>query len=70
MERFVALHRNQFGDIISFVTSLGRIISYKKAIIEVESGLIEGVLKKEDLEGNAYLMPELQSSFDDLPNTF
>ena len=70
MERFVALHRNQFGDIISFVTSAGRIISYKKALMEVENGVIEGVLKKVDYEGNAYLLPELQSSFDDLPNTF
>jgi hypothetical protein len=70
LEKFIAIHRNHFGEIISFVTSNGRIISYQKAIMEVENGLIEGILKKEDSDGNSYLQPAFESSFDDLPNTF
>ncbi|MDP4083520.1 MAG: DUF3892 domain-containing protein [Bacillota bacterium] len=70
MEKFIALHRNHFGDIISFVTSTGRIISYQKAIMEVESGFIEGILKQVDLEGHSYLTTQDGSSFDSLPNTF
>jgi hypothetical protein len=38
--------------------------------MEVENGVIEGVLKKEDSDGNSYLQPAFESSFDDLPNTF
>jgi hypothetical protein len=38
--------------------------------MEVENGLIEGVLKKEDSDGHSYLQPAFVSSFDDLPNTF
>jgi hypothetical protein len=70
LEKFIAIHRNHFGEIISFVTSNGRIISYQKAIMEVENGVIEGVLKKEDSDGHSYLQPEFESSFDNLPNTF
>lgn len=70
MEKIIAIHRNYFGEIISFVTSNGRIISYQKALMDVENGLIEGVQKKVDLNGESYLEPELESSFDDLPNTF
>lgn len=70
LEKLVALHRNHLGEIISFVTSTGRIISYKKALMEVESGLIDGVEKQEDLEGHSSLAPLDGSSFDSLPNTF
>lgn len=42
-ERIVAVQKNIFGEIINFQTSSGRIISYRKAIQEAESGTITGV---------------------------
>jgi hypothetical protein len=38
--------------------------------MEVESGLIEGVQRIEDIHGHYYLQPEVEASFDNLPNTF
>jgi len=70
VEKLVALHRNHFGDIISFVTSEGRIISYRKALLEVESGLIQGALSNVDIDGHRYLLPEQEQSFDQYPNLF
>jgi hypothetical protein len=70
VEKLVALHRNHFGDIISFVTSEGRIISYQKALMEAEGGIIQGVQTREDLDGHKYLMPEQDQSFDLYPNLF
>lgn len=42
-ERIIAVQQNIFGDIINFQTSTGRIISYRKALQEAESGAIDGV---------------------------
>ena len=42
-ERIVAVQKNIFGEIINFQTSSGRIISYRKALQEAESGNIAGV---------------------------
>lgn len=70
MEKLVALHRNQFGDIISFVTSQGRVISYRKALMEAENGLIEGVHAQTDYEGNVYLSPGPGESFDQYPDIY
>ncbi|WP_019155906.1 DUF3892 domain-containing protein [Robertmurraya massiliosenegalensis] len=33
-EKIVSVYRNHMGDIISFQTSQGRIISYRKALLE------------------------------------
>lgn len=70
METVVALHRNHFGEIISFVTSTGRIISYRKALLEAESGLIQGIQPAEDPTGNLTLSPEQVQSFAHYPDTF
>lgn len=70
METIVALHRNHFGDIISFVTSEGRVISYQKAIVEAENGVITGVQTYLDTNGHVSLMPEQEQSFDYFPNLF
>jgi hypothetical protein len=70
LETVVALHRNHFGDIISFVTSTGRVISYRKALIEAQSGLIQGIQTAEDLTGNLTISPEQVQSFAHFPNLF
>lgn len=70
LEEIAAIHRNHYGDIINFVTTNGRIISYRKALMEAESGLIGGVQTKEDDLGNLIIIPELEQSFDHLPNLF
>jgi hypothetical protein len=38
--------------------------------MDVENGLIEGIQMAEDGNGNIYLVPENNDSFDDLPNLF
>ncbi|KGM45884.1 DUF3892 domain-containing protein [Neobacillus niacini] len=71
METVVGIHRNHFGEIISFVTSGGRVISYQKALMEAANGDITGVLAAEDHHGNLVLSPEQQDqSFDHYPNLF
>jgi hypothetical protein len=70
MESIVALHRNHFGDIISFVTSGGRIISYRKALIEAELGVIHGVQTIMDEFGKILLFPEPEQSFDHYPDLY
>ena len=70
MEKITALHRNFFGEIISFVTSSGRVISYQKALAEAENRGIDGIEVKEDEHGNSFLTPTAAESFDDYPNLF
>ncbi|WHY84368.1 hypothetical protein QNH39_17090 [Neobacillus novalis] len=70
METIEGVHRNHFGGIISFVTSDGRIISYRKALLEAENGCIQGVQSIEDSDGNLSLSPETDQSFDHYPNLF
>jgi len=70
LETIAAVHRNHFGEIISFVTSEGRIISYRKALSEAEDGLIHGVLATPDTDGKMSLIPATDQSFDHFPNLF
>jgi hypothetical protein len=70
VETVVGLHRNHFGEIISFVTSGGRVISYQKALMEVANGVIQGVQAEEDHDGRLVLSPEQDQSFDHYPNLF
>ncbi|MGM0899824.1 MAG: DUF3892 domain-containing protein [Bacillota bacterium] len=42
-EELTGLYRNNAGDIISFLTSEGRVISYRKALMEAEEGTLTGV---------------------------
>lgn len=69
MENIVALHRNHYGEIISFQTSSGRIISYRKAIQDVENGLIEGVELDTDVNGEIYISPS-DNTFEDYPQIY
>ncbi|WP_423407169.1 DUF3892 domain-containing protein [Heyndrickxia sp. MSNUG] len=55
-EQLVAIHKNHAGEIISFQTSSGRIISYRKALNEAEAGTITGVNINETDEGSASLV--------------
>jgi hypothetical protein len=70
MESIVALHRNYFGEIINFVTSEGRIISYRKALQEAENGLIQGVQASQEEHGRLSLIPESDPSFDQYPDLY
>ncbi|WP_428908856.1 DUF3892 domain-containing protein [Niallia sp. Krafla_26] len=66
VEQLIAVQRNHFGDIISFQTSGGRVISYRKAIQEVEEGMIQGVSLEEGHHG-AFLSPSSHSNFNEFP---
>jgi hypothetical protein len=70
VETVVGLHRNHFGEIISFVTSGGRVISYQKALMEAANGAIQGVQATENHDGRLVLSPEQEQSFDQYPNLF
>jgi hypothetical protein len=70
VEKIAALHRNHFGEIINFVTTNGRVISYRKALMEAANGLIDGIQTTEDENGNLILTPELEHSFDHLEDLF
>ncbi|WP_338470021.1 DUF3892 domain-containing protein [Niallia sp. XMNu-256] len=62
-EKLIAVQRNQYGDIISFQTSSGRVISYRKALMEVEDGIIEGVSINEEQNGTFILEPNIGATF-------
>ncbi|MFD1776127.1 DUF3892 domain-containing protein [Paenibacillus rhizophilus] len=42
-ERFVAVQKNGDGDLTSFQTSTGRVVSYEQALQEIQAGAIAGV---------------------------
>ncbi|HWJ76630.1 MAG TPA: DUF3892 domain-containing protein [Niallia sp.] len=72
MEQIIAVERNKMGDIINFKTSMGRIISYRKAILEIESGVIDGVEMKEvsDNETFTNMIVDNFESFPDIYSSF
>lgn len=69
-EKLVAVQRNYFGDIISFQTSEGRIISYRKALQEVELGYIVGVEIIEQQDGHLSLETHSADGFDTYPTIY
>ncbi|PAE24513.1 DUF3892 domain-containing protein [Bacillus sp. 7894-2] len=69
-EQLTAVYRNNNGEIISFQTSGGRIISYRKALMEAEEGVIEGIHINEYEDGSRQLNPSDVSSFDDFPSLY
>jgi hypothetical protein len=69
-EQLVAIHKNHDGEIISFQTSSGRIISYRKALLEASSGAISGVNIIEDADGSASLVSEAGVGFDQFPDIY
>jgi len=58
MEKIIKVERNHFGEIINFQTSSGRIISYQKALNEIEAGVIRGVEVQENELGASYIVNE------------
>jgi hypothetical protein len=69
-EKLVAVHRNHNGEIISFQTSNGRIISYRKALLEAEEGTINGVSMVEETNGSTMLTPTNDLSFEQYPEIY
>ncbi|MCM3705792.1 MULTISPECIES: DUF3892 domain-containing protein [Cytobacillus] len=69
-EQLTAVYRNNRGEIISFQTSGGRIISYRKALMEAENGGIEGIHIYENEDGSMQLNPSDAPSFDDFPSLY
>lgn len=72
MEEISKVQRNYHGDIISFQTTSGRIISYRKAVLEASEGLIQGVTLNENEWGETELssMTVDDGSFNDYPSIF
>ncbi len=67
-EQLVAVQRNHFGEIISFQTSSGRVISYRKARKEVEDGIIGGAFINEEQNGTFILAPTVETTtFNEYP---
>lgn len=69
-EEITAVYRNHFGDIISFHTSKGRIISYQKAIQEAMEERISGVNIVETEDGSVALSSSENDEFDQLPSYY
>jgi hypothetical protein len=69
-EQLIAIHKNHAGEIISFQTSSGRIISYRKALQEAADGTITGVNIQESGDGFASLMSADGLKFDDYPDIY
>ncbi|GKU80916.1 DUF3892 domain-containing protein [Niallia sp. NCCP-28] len=66
MEQIIAVERNYLGQIISFKTSSGRVISYRKALLDAESGIIDGVNITESTEENG-LSAKFEDNFENYP---
>lgn len=69
-EEITAVYRNHFGDIISFHTSRGRIISYQKAIQEVMEEKISGVNIVESEDGSVALSSLEDDEFNQFPSYY
>lgn len=69
MEQIVAVERNILGDIISLKTSNGRVISYRKAIMEIQTGMIEGVQVKENIDQEGISLAIIDT-FESLPTIY
>jgi hypothetical protein len=69
-EELVAIHKNNSGEIISFQTSSGRIISYRKALLEASTGTISGVNINEGANGTNSLVSADGSGFEQYPNIY
>ncbi|PRX66523.1 DUF3892 domain-containing protein [Rossellomorea vietnamensis] len=72
MEEISKVQRNYHGDIISFQTSSGRIISYRKAVLEASEGLLQGVTLNENEWGESELtsLSVEDGTFNDYPSIF
>ncbi|GAA0348214.1 hypothetical protein GCM10008967_43180 [Bacillus carboniphilus] len=41
-EYLIGVQKNHYGEIMNFQTNTGRIISYRKAVQEIEQGILSG----------------------------
>lgn len=69
METIIAVERNFSGDIISFKTSNGRVISYRKAIMEIQLGNINGVQMEENVDEEGALLA-IVDTFESFPTIY
>jgi hypothetical protein len=69
-EQLVAIHKNHAGEIISFQTSSGRIISYRKALHEAAEGTISGVNIYNGGDGLASLVSDAGLELDQFPDIY
>lgn len=69
MEQIVAVERNISGDIISLKTSNERVISYRKAIMEIQTGMIEGVQVEENIDQEGISLAIIDT-FESLPTIY
>ncbi|MGD6966734.1 DUF3892 domain-containing protein [Rossellomorea vietnamensis] len=72
MEEITKIQRKHDGQIISFQTSSGRIISYQKALMEAQEGNLTGVSFGLDEDGMTHLSNSVDgdTGFSDLPEIF
>jgi hypothetical protein len=72
MEEITKIQRNHDGQIISFQTSSGRIISYQKALMEAQEGVLSGVSVEFDGERASQLANSYDgdTTFSELPEIF
>ncbi|MBT2677799.1 DUF3892 domain-containing protein [Bacillus sp. ISL-35] len=69
-EQLVAVHKNNAGEIISFQTSSGRIISYRKALLEASAGNISGVNINDETDGISSLISADGADFQTYPDIY
>jgi hypothetical protein len=72
MEEIIKVQRNYDGEIINFQTNSGRIISYRKALLEAEEGIIQGVSIVENNVGESELTSNIMEdpTFSSYPTIF
>ncbi|WP_335869631.1 DUF3892 domain-containing protein [Bacillus sp. 2205SS5-2] len=72
MEYIERVHRTQDGTILSFQTSTGRIISYRKAVQAVKNGEISGMMVHEYNDDYEQLSSAIDgdATFDSYPDIF
>lgn len=69
-ERLVGIHKNHAGEIISFQTASGRIISYRKALQEAAEGRILGVSIHDEADGSASILSSEGLSWEHFPEVY
>jgi hypothetical protein len=70
LEEIIAVDRNSSGEIISFKTTTDRVISYQKALQEIEKGIITGVEIMESNNENQSIIIHSSNTTDDQFDNF
>ncbi|KKK37663.1 hypothetical protein WQ57_13100 [Mesobacillus campisalis] len=69
-EQLTGVFKNNAGEVISFQTSSGRVISYRKALMEAEAGRITGVSIKETETDEEFALPYEIENISSLPESY